>query len=156
MAETAGSSFVYVIFIRSTPERVWQALTTSETMRRYWFGSYQDSTWQKGTPWRLVQEDGRVMDEGEVLEIEPLRRIVLRWHNAWNAAFKHEGEARCEIALESVDGAVKLSIAHSIAYPRSKFIEAVGGGWPRILSNLKSLLETGEVAMPTKSACAAA
>jgi uncharacterized protein YndB with AHSA1/START domain len=156
MAETAGSSFVYVIFIRSTPDRVWQALTTPETMRRYWFGSYQESTWEKGAPWRLLHEDGRVMDTGEVLEIDPPRRLVLRWRNEWNPAFRHEGEARCEIELEPVDGAVKLSIVHSIAHPQAKFIEAVSGGWPRILSNLKSLLETSEVAMPVKTACAAA
>ena len=155
MADTAGSSFVYVIFIRSTPERVWQALTTPETIRRYWFGYFQESTWQKGAAWRLVNDAGKVADAGEVLEIDPPRRVVLRWRNEWNPALKDEGEARCEIELEQVDGAVKLSIVHSIAHPQSKFIESVAGGWPRILSNLKSLLETGEVAMPAKSACAA-
>ncbi len=75
------------------------------------------------------------------------RQIVLRWRNEFRPELKAEGYARCVINLEPQDSAVKLTIAHTIERTDSKFIEAVSGGWPRILSNLKSLLETGEVVL---------
>jgi uncharacterized protein YndB with AHSA1/START domain len=73
--------------------------------------------------------------------------MVIRWQNEWKPELKAEGPSRCTIELESVDRAVKLTITHEIDRPDSKLITAVSGGWPRILSNLKSLLETGEVAI---------
>jgi uncharacterized protein YndB with AHSA1/START domain len=91
-----------------------------------------------------VFPDGRIADSGEVLEVDPPRRLVLRWHNEFKPELRAEGPARCTYELEPMGGAVKLTITHSIDRPRSKFIEAVSGGWPRILSNLKSLLETGQ------------
>jgi uncharacterized protein YndB with AHSA1/START domain len=140
-----ASTFVYVTFIRTTPEKLWAALTDPEIMKQYWFGMHQESAWQAGASWRLMFPDGRVADTGEVLEIDPPRRLVLRWHNEFKPELKAEGPARCTYELEPADGVVKLTITHGIDRPQSKFIEAVSGGWPRIISNLKSLLETGEI-----------
>jgi uncharacterized protein YndB with AHSA1/START domain len=150
MTDKPGSSYIYVTYIRTTPERLWAALTDPEMMKAYWFGTIQECDWKKGSPWKMVLSDGRVADAGEVLEIDPPRRLVLKWRNEWKPEYKNEGPARCVYELEPVDGAVKLTITHTIDRPDSKFIEAVSGGWPRILSNLKSLLETGEVALKKK------
>jgi uncharacterized protein YndB with AHSA1/START domain len=143
----AGSRFVYVTFIRTTPERLWAALTDPDFMRRYWFGMHCESAWTVGAPWKLVFEDGRVTDAGEILESDPPRRLVVKWRNQFKPELQAEGDARCAFEIEQVDGAAKLTITHEIDRPESRLIEAVSGGWPRILSNLKSLLETGEVVL---------
>lgn len=140
----SGSSFVYVTYIRTAPETVWQALTTPQFQRRYWFGMHQDCDFRKGSPWKLVFDDGRVADDGEVLESDPPRRLVLRWRNRLRPELTDEGDARCEMVLAAEGGATKLTITHSIGIENSKLIEAVSGGWPKILSSLKSMLETGE------------
>ena len=145
-ASAPRSTFIYVIFIRTTPERLWTALTSPEWTRQYWFGMNQESSWQPGAPWRLVFPDGRIADTGEILEIDPPRRLVLKWRNEFRPELKAEGYSRCSIELEPVSGAVKLSITHSLEKQGAELITAVSGGWPRILSNLKSLLETGQLA----------
>jgi uncharacterized protein YndB with AHSA1/START domain len=141
------TTFIYVTFIRTTPERLWTALTSAEFMKQYWFGMYQDSDWQVGSPWRLVFADGRTADAGEVVEIDPPRRLVLKWRNEFNPELKEEGPARCTYELEPAGNAVKLTVTHEMDRENSRFIEKVSGGWPRILSNLKSLLETGSVVL---------
>ena len=84
-------------------------------------------------------------------ECDPPRRLALRWRHQWKPELAAEGEAFCVIELEPVEGAVKLTISHSIARTDSKLIEAVAGGWPRILSNLKSLIETGQIILKPKA-----
>jgi uncharacterized protein YndB with AHSA1/START domain len=150
MTESGGSTFVYVTFIRTTPERLWTALTGEEFTRRYWFGMRHETDWRAGSPWRLVFADGRIADAGEIVEIDPPRRLVLAWRHELRPELNAEGFARCTIEIEPLAGAVKLTITHAMDRPQSKLIEAVGGGWPRILSNLKSLLETGEPVLPAE------
>jgi len=145
MIDAGSSSFVYVTYIRTTPEKLWSALTDPALVRKYWLGVHQETDWKVGSPWRLIFEDGRVADTGEIVEFEPLKRIVINWRNEFRSELKEEGVARCTIELEPRDGAVKLTIAHVMDRPKAKFIEAVSVGWPMILSNLKSLLETGEI-----------
>jgi uncharacterized protein YndB with AHSA1/START domain len=140
-----NSSFVYVTYIRTTPEELWAALTTSEFMKKYWFGMNFETDWKVGSPWKLVFPDGRIADTGEIVQFERPRRIVLTWKNEFRPELTAEGYARCSIELEPQNGAVKLTISHTIERAQSKLIEAVSGGWPRILSNLKSLLETGQI-----------
>jgi uncharacterized protein YndB with AHSA1/START domain len=146
------SEFVYVVYIRTTPERLWSALTSADFMKQYWFGTHFQTDWKSGSEWQLVSPDGRVTDTGEIVEIDPPRRIVLKWRNEFRPELKAEGYARCTIDVEPTAGAVKLSITHVMDRAESKFIEAVSGGWPRILSNLKSLLETGEIVLKTTEA----
>jgi uncharacterized protein YndB with AHSA1/START domain len=147
MSATGRSTFVYVTFIRTTPEKLWEALTDAEFARQYWFGSTVACAWKKGAPWSLIGSDGRQTDSGEILEIDPPRHMVIRWQNEWKPELKAEGPSRCTMDLEPVGRAVKLTITHEIERPDSKLITAVSGGWPRVVSNLKSLLETGEIAI---------
>jgi len=140
----AKSTFVYVTYIRSTPQKVWEALTTPEFARQYWYDMHIDSDWKTGSPWKMLFPDGRVADHGIVLEADPPRRLVLRWRNVWKPEFAEDGETLCTITLEPADSAVKLQIVHEAERENSGLIQAVARGWPRILSNLKSLLETGD------------
>ena len=140
----SSSQFVYVTYIRTTPEKLWQALTDPEFTRRYWCELRLESEWKAGASWRSMIPDGRVGDGGEVLEIEPHRRLVLTWRNEFKPELRAEGYARLTYELEKVGDSVKLTIVHEIDKPDSKLIHAVSGGWPLILASLKSLLETGE------------
>jgi uncharacterized protein YndB with AHSA1/START domain len=146
MSEAAQSTFVYVTYIRTTPEKLWAALTDADTMRTYWFGMHCESDWQVGSPWSLRFSDGRVADAGEILEAEAPRKLVIKWRNEFRPEFKTEGFSTCAMTIEALQGAVKLTVLHTIGVEKSKLVEAVSGGWPQILSNLKSLLETGEIA----------
>src|SRR5262245_26248177 len=143
----ARSSFVYVTYIRTTPEKLWSALTDAAFMKQYWFGCHSESQWSPGSAWKNVSPSGQVMDTGEILEADPPRRLVIRWQNEFKPELKAEGASRCTIEIERSGTAVKLSITHTIEREPSKFIEAVSGGWPKVLSNLKSLLETGTIAL---------
>jgi uncharacterized protein YndB with AHSA1/START domain len=147
MSSAAASTFIYVTYIRTTPEKLWAALTDPKLMRQYWFNMHCESDWKKGSPWKLVFADGRVADTGEILEVEPEKRLVIKWRNEMKPELSAEGHSVCTMELEPTDGAVKLTITHAIDKKDSKVITAVSGGWPKILSNLKSLLETGELAL---------
>ncbi|MHB1871247.1 MAG: SRPBCC family protein [Steroidobacteraceae bacterium] len=153
----ARSTFLYVTYIRTSPERLWSALThDAEFMKRYWFGTHCESHWTTGSPWKMVRPDGIVTDAGEILESDPPRRLVIRWTHQIRPEIKAEGESLCRIELEPNGAAVKLTITHTIEREPSQLITAVSGGWPKILSNLKSLLETGDVALTDayRSECA--
>jgi uncharacterized protein YndB with AHSA1/START domain len=141
------STFLYVTYIRTTPEKLWSALTDTEFMKQYWFGMHCESPFTAGSPWKLVSEDGQVFDSGEIVEAEPPRRLVIRWEHQNKPELKEEGASLCTMELERMGPAVKLSITHSIEHEGSKLIQAVSGGWPKIISNLKSLLETGSIAL---------
>jgi uncharacterized protein YndB with AHSA1/START domain len=151
--KTAESSFVYVTFIRTTPERAWSALTDPDFMKEYWFGAHFKTDWKQGASWKMVHSDGRITDGGEILEFDPPRRMVLKWQHELRPELKAEGFSRCSLELEPVSDAVKLTVTHTIEHEDSKVIHAVSGGWPRILSNLKSLLETGQVVLSVKPSC---
>jgi uncharacterized protein YndB with AHSA1/START domain len=146
------SEFVYVTYIRTTPEKLWSALTSPDFMKEYWFGMHFETDWKAGSSWRLVFPDSRIADTGEIVEIDPPRRLVLKWRNEFRPELKAEGAASCTIQLEPMADAVKLTISHVMDRSPSKLIQAVSGGWPRILSNLKSILETGDVVLKTASA----
>lgn len=147
MTDAPRSAFVYVTYIRSTPEKIWAALTEAESQKAFWFGMRGESTYRAGSPWRLVAEDGRIMDQGEILESEPPKRLRIKWQHLQRSELTIEGFSTCLITLEPANGGVKLTVLHEIDREGSKLIEAVSGGWPQVLSNLKSLLETGEIAV---------
>ena len=139
------STFVYVTYIRTTPERLWTALTDPEFQKQYWFGVHCESEWTAGSPWKMLYADGKVTDAGEIVESNPPRRLVIRWRHLDKPELKAEGDSLCTMELEPTGKAVKLTITHSIDRDDSKLIVGVSGGWPRIMANLKSLLETGSV-----------
>ena len=145
-----NTEFIYTTYIKTTPEKLWAAITTPEFQRQYWFGVHLETDWKAGAPWRMLYPDGRVTDSGEVVEADPPRCLVLKWLNEWSPEMKAEGYSRCTMEIEPVANAVKLTVTHTINRAESKLIGAVSGGWPRILSNLKSLLETGQVIMESK------
>jgi uncharacterized protein YndB with AHSA1/START domain len=114
-------------------------------MKQYWLGVHCESQWTAGSPWKMFRPDGLIIDSGAIVEAYPPRRLVIRWQHQDNPELKAEGDSLCTMELEPSGRAVKLSITHTIEREPSKLIEAVSAGWPRILSNLKSLLESGSV-----------
>jgi uncharacterized protein YndB with AHSA1/START domain len=150
MTDGGKSSFVYVTYIGTTPERLWSALTSREFAQQYWRGAYPDADWRIGGSWKLVLPDGRVCDAGEIVAFEPSRRLGIRWRNEFKPELKAEGWSLCTMEIEPVGEAVKLTVTHSIEREGSKLIDAVSGGWPQVLSNLKSLLETGSIVLGPK------
>ena len=144
----ARSTFVYVTYIRTTPERLWTALTDVEYMKQYWFGMQCQSEWTPGSAWKMVSSKGEIFDSGEIVESEPPKRLVIRWQHQRNPELKEEGDSLCTMEMSPIGPAVKLSITHTIEREPSKFIDAVSGGWPKIMSNLKSLLENGSIVLP--------
>jgi len=147
----AKSQFVYVTYIRTTTEKLWRVLTEPEFTRQYWMATTQESEWKPGASWQILFADGRVADSGEVVEIEPYRRMVLKWRNEFNAELRDEGYSRLSYEFEKVGETVKLTVTHEMDKSESKFIKAVSSGWPMILSSLKSLLETGQSLEMTRS-----
>ena len=144
----ARSTFVYVTYIRTTPEKLWSALTDDVAfMKQYWFGTHCESEWMRGSSWAHVSGDGQILDAGEIVEVEPPRRLVIRWQNQNKPELKAEGESHCTMELEPSGTTVKLTITHSIEREASNVIAGVSGGWPKVISNLKSLLETGSVVL---------
>ena len=142
------STFVDVTYIRTTPEKLWSALTDDvEFMKQYWFGVHCESQWTAGSEWKMVSGEGQILDAGEIIEAEPPRRLVIRWQHQKRPELKAEGDSLCTMELEPSGTTVKLSITHTIEREPSKLIAAVSGGWPKIVSNLKSLLETGSIAL---------
>ena len=139
------NKFVYITYIRTTQEKLWDALTKPEFMRVYWFGTVQESAWEKDSSWKMIQPDGSVCDSGAVLEVEKPRRLVLKWRNEFKPELTAEGYSRCSYTLEPAGDSIKLTIEHEMEtdIEGSKFLGAVSNGWPMVLSSLKSYLETG-------------
>jgi len=165
LEETAVGSteFVYVTYIRTTPERLWQALTEREFIGRYFGGGGGPSSdWAKGAPvlWSMGPGDGPHDWDQRVLEADPPRRLSYTWHNSqpemqemfgWSdpqlAVLQQERRSKVTFEIEPVGDACQLTVTHDDFEPDSEMLRGVSGGWPAILSNLKSLLETGEVAV---------
>ena len=138
------SEFVYVTYIRTAPEKLWQALIEPEFTRKFWAGTHQESDWKVGSSWKLVAPDGRVADDGEILEIDPPRKLVLTWQNHLFPEASAEGFSRMSYELVPMGSTVKLTVTHSMERKNSDLVKKVSNGWPNILASLKSLLETGQ------------
>ena len=136
-------AFVYVTFIKSTRERVFQALTDGAIIPEYWFGFRLESDWKVGGPLRFYSPDGKLAHDDRVLRYEPHSVISYSWHPLMHG-FDKEAESRVTFTLEDADGGVKLTLTHDQSPDESIVLPAVSNGWPAVLSNLKTLLETGE------------
>lgn len=135
--------FVYVTYIATTPQRLWSALTEGELTRQYW-GGEQSSDWQAGSKWEHRRNGGerRLAMVGEVIESDPPRRLVLSWADPKDRERK-EAYSRVTFEIEQVAaGQVRLTVAHAGLEP--EMLRSISGGWPLVLSNLKSFLETGK------------
>jgi len=134
--------FVYVTYIETTPDKLWQALTSSEFSKAYWFGTELRSDWRVGSPFALVM-DGTTSDVGEILEYDPPRRLSYTFQHILRAEFRNERPTKVVFTLEPHGKFVKLTLTHEGFDGVPELLNAISNGWPAILSSLKSLLETG-------------
>jgi uncharacterized protein YndB with AHSA1/START domain/DNA-binding transcriptional ArsR family regulator len=156
--EPMGSTeFVYTTYINTTPERLWQALTDPAFTRRYW-GTTFESDWRVGSTMTWKQNGVAIADPAQVvLESEPYRRLAYSWHTFTPefaesvglsdevlAKIASERRSKVTFEIEPLGPMVKLTVVHDGFEPGSTVVEMVSEGWPRLLSDLKSLLETGE------------
>ena len=137
------SKFMYVTYIRTTPEKVFKALTEPEVTRQYW-GHENVSDWKPGSPWKQQTADGSatVRLVGEVVEHTPPQRLVITWAFPADAANKAK-HTRVTFDVEPIEDMVRLTVTHDELEPGSEMEQGIMAGWPRVLSSLKSFLETG-------------
>ena len=137
------TSFVYVTYIRSTPVKVFAAITKPEIARRYW-GHENVSDWNPGSKWEHVRanDERTVQVVGKVIEVSPPRRLVITWANASQAS-DPASHSRVTFAIEDYDNMVRLTVTHDELEAGSEMAKGISKGWPIVLSSLKSFLETG-------------
>jgi uncharacterized protein YndB with AHSA1/START domain len=134
---------VFEIYIKTTPERLWEAITDDEMRRRYNFGVGVSSDWTPGSRYEAGhQAAGVTIAEGENLEVDPPRRLVQSFTALWSEDVKAEGTSRVTWEIEPVGDSCRLTVTHDEL--REDAHDELYGGWPQILSGLKTLLETGE------------
>ena len=158
MSEIGTTTRVYQVYIRTAPERIWDAITTSEWTQRYGYGGEVELDLRPGggykafaSPQMKAYGTPDVVVVGEVIEADPPRRLVMTWHPVWDEQIAAEAASRLTYELEAGPGGVtKLTLIHELEdAPLTEAmvtgaVEGAGGGWPYVLSDLKSLLETGE------------
>jgi uncharacterized protein YndB with AHSA1/START domain len=144
----AKSTFVYVTYIAAAPELVWKALLDGEFTRQYW-GHENVSDWEPGSAWEHRRDDahGPVVLLGSVLEAEAPKRLVITWADP-NDRDRPSRHSRVSCEIEPIGGMVRLTVTHDDLEAGSEMQRKIAHGWPRVLSSLKSLLETGR-ALPT-------
>ena len=134
--------FVYVVYIASTAEKVWRALTDPKMTEQYWFGYQVSSDWKVGSRYTTGMAGAPPFDKGIVLESDPPRRLSYTWHPQYESML-HERQSRVTFELVQLESQVQLTVTHDEFDEGSKVFESISGGWPRVLSSLKSFLETG-------------
>ena len=132
---------VFEIYIKTTPERLWQAITDGEMRAKYSFGVGVQSDWTQGSAYRAAA-GAMPISEGENLEVDPPRRLVQSFRAQWSDDVKSEGTSTVTWEIEPVGDSCRLLVTHSDL--REGANDELYGGWPMILSGLKTLLETGE------------
>jgi uncharacterized protein YndB with AHSA1/START domain len=137
------TSFVYVTYILSTPEKVFEAITKPDVARRYW-GHENVSDWNPGSKWEHVRanEERTVELVGKVIEVAPPTRLVITWANASQAS-DPASYSRVTFGIEEYDDMVRLTVTHDELEAGSGMANGISKGWPAVLSSLKSFLETG-------------
>jgi uncharacterized protein YndB with AHSA1/START domain/DNA-binding transcriptional ArsR family regulator len=134
---------VFEIYIRTTPERLWEAITDSEIRSKYQFGLRIDSDWTPGSRFEMSSPAAGLMGEGENLEVDPPHRLIQSMVALWSDDVKSEGTSRVTWEIEPVGDSCRLTVTHDRL--REGASEELYGGWPMILSGLKTWLETGQV-----------
>ena len=132
---------VFEIYIKTTPERLWEAITDSELRSRYTFGVGYESDWAAGSPYKAAAGSFPIA-EGENLEVDPPRRLVQSFNALWGEDVKREGTSRVTFDIEQIEDSCRLTVTHDQL--REGANDELFGGWPMVLSGLKTLLETGE------------
>ena len=135
---------VFEIYIKTTPERLWEAITDTEQRQKYTFGVGADSDWTPGSSYESVHAaSGTRISEGQNLDVDPPRRLVQSFNALWSDDVKAEGTSRVTWEIEQVGDSCRLTVTHDEL--REDANGELYGGWPMILSGLKTLLETGEL-----------
>ena len=135
---------VFEIFIKTTPERLWEAITDPDIRSKYNFGARQSSDWTPGSRYEMSAPNAPgLLGEGENLEVTPPRRLVQTMRALWGEDVKAEGTSRVTWEIEPVGDSCRLTVTHDQL--REGANDELYGGWPMILSGLKTWLETGEV-----------
>jgi uncharacterized protein YndB with AHSA1/START domain len=136
--------FVYVTYIETTPEKLWQALTSSEFSKLYWFDTELRSDWKVGSPLALVMNGTTTTDTGKILEADRPHRLSYTFKHELREEMRNEQPSKVVFNLEPHGKFVKLTLTHEGFADGSKVLDGISRGWPAILSSLKSLLETGK------------
>ena len=134
---------VFEIYIRTTPERLWEAITDGEIRSKYNFGARITSDWKPGSRFEMTHPAGGLLGEGEILEVDPPRRLVQSMVALWGDDVKSEGTSRVTWEIEPVGDSCRLTLTHDQL--REGANDQLYGGWPMILSGLKTWLESGEL-----------
>ena len=144
MSQQEKTNFVYVTYIRSTPEKVFDAITRPEIARRYW-GHENVSDWNPGSGWQHVRadEERKVQLVGKVIEVSPPTRLVITWADPARAE-DAAAYSRVSFDIAPYDEMVRLTVTHDELEAGSGMAKGIQQGWPIVLSSLKSLLETGQ------------
>lgn len=137
---------VYQVFIKATPEQIWEAITNPDFTEKYFYGSRVKSTLAVGSPYTgWSGDESQQLVDGEVLESDPPRRLSATWRSLWDPAQADEPYSRVTWEIEAQEGGYSsLTVVHDQLQESLKTAESVAGGWSFILSGLKTLLETGE------------
>jgi uncharacterized protein YndB with AHSA1/START domain len=134
---------VFEIYIKTTPERLWEAITDSEIRAKYQFGNSVTSEWKEGSRWEMTNPGAPdVLADGETLEADPPRRLVVSFNARWGEDVQREGTSRVTWDIEPVGDSCRLMVTHDQLHEGAN--DQLYGGWPMILSGLKTWLETGE------------
>ena len=143
---TAQATQVYSVFVRATPEQLWDAITKPEFTSKYFYGSVIESTWEQGAPYAgWASDHSQKYVDGEVIEASPPRKLVTTWRALYDAETAAEPFSRVTWEIDPAgDGVTKLTVIHDELEASPKTAENVARGWSFILSGLKTLLETGE------------
>ena len=145
LEEEAGQAMekIFEIYIKTTPERLWQAITDGDLRQKYWFGVGVASDWTPGSRYTASHPASPTpIYEGENLEVDPPRRLVQSLRALWDEAATSEGTSRVTWEIEPIGDSCRLTVTHDQL--REGASDAIYGGWPQVLSGLKTLLETGE------------
>ena len=138
----AGTMTVFEIYIKTTPERLWEAITDEEMRQKYSFGVGVTSDWTPGSSYKASVPGAIDIAAGENLEVDPPRRLVQSFNALWSDEVKSEGTSRVTWEIEQVGDSCCLTVTHDELSEGAN--SELYGGWPMILSGLKTLLETGE------------
>ena len=135
---------VHVTYIKTTPERLWQALTDGAMTKKYYFSGTVKSDWRNGSTYRFTDPKGELQIEGEVVEADPPRKLVTTFSAVWDDEVKKDKPSMATFEIEPMGDVCKLTVVHSGFDGETATYHQVSGGWPLIVASLKSLLETGE------------
>ena len=150
-----NQKFVYVTYIRTSPEELWEALTNSEFTHQYWMGHHVESDWKAGSSVKFTTPDGKVLLSGKILASEKPKVLSYTWSMQADEQMRDEKPSRVTFHLERFETnteLVKLTVSHDEFPENSKVFPGISDGWPMVLSSLKTLLETKR-AIPFKGSC---